>query len=162
MSLNPISDAEFLEKLNAHPILKQQFYSLVLSIEDESGTLRKADAEELQIIEQMRQMGNASLTAWADHQHERESEKWIADQVEKQFGAQGRYLVDFYHLCDYLSAAAKAIESRQQGERGGMETHKENLKHGEWDKVLKALQTHIEEPEVDDEEPRLGGVIGIC
>ena len=78
--------------------------------------------------------------------------KWIADQVEKQFGAQGRYLVDFYHLCDYLSAAAKAIESRQQGERGGMETHKENLKHGEWDKVLKALQTHIEEPEVDDEE----------
>ena len=30
---------------------------------------------------------------------------WIADQVEKKFGAQGSYLVDFFHACDYLSAA---------------------------------------------------------
>ena len=31
---------------------------------------------------------------------------WIADQIEQQFGTQGRYLIDFYHLCDYLVAAA--------------------------------------------------------
>jgi hypothetical protein len=31
---------------------------------------------------------------------------WIAKQMEVQFGAQGSYLIDFYHLCDYLSAAA--------------------------------------------------------
>lgn len=73
MSTDTLSDTDFLKRLNAHPILKQQFYSLLLSIEDESGMLKQADAAELHIIEKMRQMGNASLTAWADHQHEREA-----------------------------------------------------------------------------------------
>jgi hypothetical protein len=31
---------------------------------------------------------------------------WIAEQMDIQFGAQGSYLIDFYHLCEYLSAAA--------------------------------------------------------
>src|SRR6516165_6032762 len=34
---------------------------------------------------------------------------WIVGQVEEHFGAQGSYLIDFYHVCEYLSAAAKAI-----------------------------------------------------
>jgi len=33
---------------------------------------------------------------------------WIADQIDQQFGTQGSYLIDFYHICDYLAAAAKA------------------------------------------------------
>src|SRR3984957_2265150 len=33
----------------------------------------------------------------------------IVGQVEEQFGAQGNYLIDFYHVCEYLSAAAEAI-----------------------------------------------------
>ena len=36
--------------------------------------------------------------------------KWIADQVEDQFGANGSYLIDFFHLCDYLSEAAPKDE----------------------------------------------------
>ena len=35
--------------------------------------------------------------------------EWIALQVEEQFGSQGHYLIDFYHVCDYLSAAAKGL-----------------------------------------------------
>jgi hypothetical protein len=31
---------------------------------------------------------------------------WIADQVDRVFGTQGYYLLDFYHLCDYLAAAS--------------------------------------------------------
>jgi len=31
---------------------------------------------------------------------------WIADQVHRVFGPQGTYLVDFYHLSEYLAAAA--------------------------------------------------------
>ena len=34
---------------------------------------------------------------------------WIVGQVEAQFGPQGSYLIDFYHVCEFLSAAAKAI-----------------------------------------------------
>jgi hypothetical protein len=32
--------------------------------------------------------------------------RWIANQVEEKFGSNGAYLIDFYHLCEYLSAAA--------------------------------------------------------
>jgi hypothetical protein len=32
---------------------------------------------------------------------------WITEQMEAQFGTQAQYLVDFCHLCDYLSAAGR-------------------------------------------------------
>jgi hypothetical protein len=31
---------------------------------------------------------------------------WIADQVDKQFGGQATYLIDFYHASEYLAAAS--------------------------------------------------------
>ena len=34
---------------------------------------------------------------------------WIADQVEDQFGSQGRHLLDFYHVCEYLGATGGVI-----------------------------------------------------
>jgi len=33
---------------------------------------------------------------------------WIANQVEARFGTQGSYLLDFFHTCEYLGAAASA------------------------------------------------------
>ena len=33
---------------------------------------------------------------------------WIADFVTDKFGSQGSYLLDFYHVCDYLAEAAKS------------------------------------------------------
>ena len=32
---------------------------------------------------------------------------WIMGKIEDLFGTQGSYLIDFYHVCEYLSAAAK-------------------------------------------------------
>ena len=49
--------------------------------------------------------------------------KWIADQIEEQFGAKGSYLIDFFHLCDYLSEASLQNEEVE----------------GEWYKEQKAL-----------------------
>lgn len=37
---------------------------------------------------------------------------WIAEQVECRFGAQDGYLIDFYHLCDYLAGAANLRVAR--------------------------------------------------
>jgi hypothetical protein len=34
---------------------------------------------------------------------------WIAHQIKERFGGQSTYLVDFFHVCDYLSAAAQAL-----------------------------------------------------
>jgi hypothetical protein len=38
---------------------------------------------------------------------------WIAPQVQKQFGPQASYLVDFYHVSQYLAAAAPPLKNIQ-------------------------------------------------
>jgi len=32
--------------------------------------------------------------------------QWIVDQVEEQFGSQAHFLIDFFHMCEYLAEAA--------------------------------------------------------
>jgi hypothetical protein len=79
---------------------------------------------------------------------------WIADQVEKKFGAQGSYLVDFFHACDHLSAAGIAIVSSEPGHKTWMQQQKERLKTNQADEVLQELQTHLELPtEPDGDAP---------
>ena len=41
---------------------------MLLVVDDEMGNLQEADAAELQLIEQMRNMGQESLQAWANGQ----------------------------------------------------------------------------------------------
>ncbi len=77
---------------------------------------------------------------------------WIADQIEKKFGAQGSYLVDFFHACDYLSAAGKAINSDEQAQKTWMDEQKNRLKTHQANAVLQELKTHLEPPAVQDSE----------
>jgi len=67
---------------------------------------------------------------------------WIAEQIEIQFGAQGQYLIDFYHLCDYLAAAAPVCAAGQPND--WMTNQKERLKAGQLDVVMATLATHVE------------------
>ena len=76
---------------------------------------------------------------------------WIVGQVEQQFGDQGGYLIDFYHVCEYLSAAAEAIAPAAAAREAWMEAQKEALKGGRLDATLQALAGHCEAPDVDDE-----------
>lgn len=78
--------------------------------------------------------------------------QWIADQVEDQFGAQGSYLLDFYHVCDYLSAAAKSIVADPAGQKTWMDEQKHRLKTQHADDLIEALMGHLEPPCVDDSE----------
>ena len=77
---------------------------------------------------------------------------WIADQVDERFGAQGSYLLDFYHVCDYLSAAAAAIAGEPPARAAWMEEQKHRLKTQQADPVLQALQPHLEPPAVADRD----------
>lgn len=77
---------------------------------------------------------------------------WIADQVERQFGAQGSYLIDFYHVCDYLSAAAKSVVEEPAGQKTWMDEQKTRLKTRRCDEVLQVLQPHLEASGVDDSD----------
>lgn len=75
---------------------------------------------------------------------------WIADQVEQQFGAQGSFLIDFFHVCEYLSPAAKALTPSPQECKIWMDEHKERLKTGGAQEVIQALKPHLEAPSIVD------------
>jgi hypothetical protein len=77
---------------------------------------------------------------------------WIVGQVEQQFGDQGDYLIDFYHVCEYLSEAAKTIAPAPTAREAWMEAQKEALKTGRMDEVLRALVPHCEPPGKSDEQ----------
>jgi len=81
---------------------------------------------------------------------------WIVGQIEDRFGEQGSYLLDFYHVCEYLNAAAKTIvpaaEENAAAVKAWMETQKDALKTGRVDAVLGALFPHREALDVSDEQ----------
>lgn len=74
---------------------------------------------------------------------------WIAEQVEDQFGSQGHYLLDFYHVCNYLAAASQA--SVKEGDaQNPLESWKHALKNHEYETVIDHLKPDLEANEVDD------------
>jgi hypothetical protein len=67
---------------------------------------------------------------------------WIVDKFQENFGGQGRYLLDFYHVSEYLAAAATVIKPKnpkhwRQRQQGRLLA---NTVAG----VLRALQPHRE------------------
>jgi len=75
---------------------------------------------------------------------------WITEQMDLRFGAQGHYLVDFYHLCDYLSAAAERVAGSDKA--GWLEETKDWLKKNRWPEVLESLEPFLEGTHVPDQE----------
>jgi hypothetical protein len=77
---------------------------------------------------------------------------WIAEQIEIQFGAQGNYLIDFFHVCDYLAAAAPICAPDQPGQ--WLICQKERLKTGQLAAVKAELAAHVEaETVANDQAP---------
>jgi hypothetical protein len=74
---------------------------------------------------------------------------WIANQVEEQFGANGSYLIDFYHLCEYLSAAAVACAGKGD-EAAWLTEQKARMKQNRYKEVLNTLYAHIEPRTVEE------------
>lgn len=75
---------------------------------------------------------------------------WIAEQVEKQFGGQATYLVDMYHVSEYLSEAAGSC-TKKDG-RQWVEKQMALLKKGQVERVLVKLKKRVEHSEVEDNE----------
>jgi hypothetical protein len=76
---------------------------------------------------------------------------WIAKQMKKRFGSQGSYLVDFYHVCEYLSAAAQGIEAQPAAQKAWVDEQKQRLKTSRVDAVIQALHAHLEPQDQADE-----------
>lgn len=73
---------------------------------------------------------------------------WIADQVDLKFEPQASFLVDFYHLCEYLAPASDSIAG--DNKKAWMEKQKEALKENRTRETLEALRPFLEGDEVCD------------
>jgi hypothetical protein len=67
---------------------------------------------------------------------------WIALQSREVFGESARVLVDFYHVSEYLAAAAPSC--RPQSPKGWLHTQQKRLKRGAAALVLEALEPFSE------------------
>jgi len=75
---------------------------------------------------------------------------WITDQMGLQFGTQAHYLIDFYHLCEYLSAAANVVAGNEK--ECWMEEKKNWLKDNRWRAVLETLEPFVEDASIADKD----------
>lgn len=73
---------------------------------------------------------------------------WIANQVEERFGSNGTYLIDFYHLCEYLSAAAPHCIPHDESH--WLKQQKESMKQSDYKSVLLALKPYVEPKTVEE------------
>jgi len=75
---------------------------------------------------------------------------WIAEQFATTFGPQASYLVDFYHVCDYLAAASSTCAPDTP--HTWLDTQKRRLKNNEVAEILNQLRPHVETAEVDNDQ----------
>jgi hypothetical protein len=74
---------------------------------------------------------------------------WIVGKFTENFGHQGRYLVDFYHVSEYLAAAAKTV-ARQGREQEWRRRQQGRLLNNQTPKVLRTLQGHLEPAQISE------------
>lgn len=67
--------------LNHHPELKQHLHELLQIVDNAQGDVILADTAEERIVEQIRKIGRASMTAWAEEQTAQAATE--ADDVKK-------------------------------------------------------------------------------
>lgn len=76
--------------------------------------------------------------------------QWIANTVIAQFGSSATYLLDFYHLSEYLAAASVVCAPTHPNI--WLEHQQLRLKRNEWQQVLAALRPHLESLTAADEQ----------
>jgi hypothetical protein len=67
-SANP---SEFLARLQRHPELQAKFDALLDIVENAAGDTTKADEAEQRVFEELRQLGQQAIQAWAERKQQR-------------------------------------------------------------------------------------------
>jgi len=73
---------------------------------------------------------------------------WIATQIEQRFGELSRYLLDFYHVCEYLADASHVCSPEHP--QAWMHEQKKHLKSNHSSAVLEALKPFRELVSIPD------------
>ncbi len=66
-----LRDKSFMPRLKEHPELQARFEDLLAVVENTNGESFTADAAEQRVVEELRQMGQSALQAWAESKQER-------------------------------------------------------------------------------------------
>jgi hypothetical protein len=75
---------------------------------------------------------------------------WIREQIERHFFGQASYLIDFWHVSQYLAAASEQILPRQA--KAWLHQQQERLKQNRLSTVLRSLRPHLEAEQVAEEQ----------
>ena len=78
--------------------------------------------------------------------------EWIGLQAKEVFGEQCDFLLDFYHVSEYLAAAAPSC--RPGDEKGWLRTQQKRLKRGASAQVLQTMSEHEESARTPEEQAR--------
>ena len=76
--------------------------------------------------------------------------EWIRLQTREVFGRQGNFLCDFFHVSEYLGAAAETC--RASAPDRWRRTQQARLKRGALEKVVEALAEHLEPAATPEED----------
>ena len=68
---------------------------------------------------------------------------WIVDRFKENFGQQGDYLLDFFHVSEYLAAAGKAIKGEKKCS-AWLRRQQGRLLKNQWSKVLRSMEAYRE------------------
>jgi hypothetical protein len=71
---------------------------------------------------------------------------WIVEKFRDNFGFQGKYLIDFYHVSEYLAAAGQKIAGPNKAQHW-LKKQKARLMTGQARKILRSLKAHRESPQ---------------
>lgn len=75
---------------------------------------------------------------------------WIWLQSKEVFGEQSEFLLDFYHVSEYLAAAAPSC--RPSDEKGWLRTQQKRLKRGASELIIQTMSEHEESAETPEEQ----------
>lgn len=88
---------------------------------------------------------------------------WIVNQIKERLGAQASYLIDFYHLSEYLAAAAEVVAGA--GKREWLQQQQQRMKTNQASEVLRELrayQPHISAPAVAEQTEEQPDAVQTC
>ena len=74
---------------------------------------------------------------------------WIREQVERVFGVKGNYLVDFFHLSEYLSAASEKCDTEEA--KKWLKERQKEMKEGRIEEVLEILRKYEQTVDLKEE-----------
>ena len=67
-------DITFAQRINRYPSLKNRIELLMNILEDSGGDCQQANAAEMRVIEELRQMGGEALQCWSENKTKQASE----------------------------------------------------------------------------------------